>query len=358
MNNPDSTLPQEYVKALEDLSLKPAWLGIRSLTPHGKPIRNIRLNHWAYDKVRPLLMQAGKLAPIELAERRVLALQNPGVAPPRLATTPTMFLGLQLIKPGEHAEAHRHTPAAARLVVEGAGAVTIVNGERLPMEAGDLLLTPPHFWHEHVHEGPDPMVWMDILDHPISIPMEVSYLVEKGDPDSGYVAPSNMPDSTETTYLTPGLIPFRSPAVPPQRYAMMRFPWRRARTALEKICRYTAKSDPIHMMYVNPESGASLLETMCFSVRMLRPSEAVSVPRRSASAIFFALEGAGETVIDGEEVAWKKFDTIACPSFATIQHRNASNFEPAFLLQVDDGPAQFKLGYYEDEHLRLQGITK
>jgi gentisate 1,2-dioxygenase len=107
--------------------------------------------------------------------------------------------------------------------------------------------------------------------------------------------------------------------------------------------------DQVHLMFVNPESGASLLETMCFSVRMLRPGEEVVVPRRSASAVFQILEGDGECVIDDQALSWSAHDTVACPTFAEVTHRNASNSKPAFLLQVDDGPLQHKLGFYEEE---------
>jgi gentisate 1,2-dioxygenase len=37
---------------------------------------------------------------------------------------------------------HRHTPNASRIVVEGEGAVTVVDGEPCAMVPGDLILTP------------------------------------------------------------------------------------------------------------------------------------------------------------------------------------------------------------------------
>jgi hypothetical protein len=40
-----------------------------------------------------------------------------------------------------------------------------------------------------------------------------------------------------------------------------------------------------------------------------------------------------------------------CPTFAQVTHRNRSMRQPAFLLQVDDGPLQSKLGFYEEEPL-------
>ncbi len=358
MDQQPNELPSEYVASLERLGLRAAWLAIRGLTPHLKPIRVVSATRWSYQDIRPLLLQAGEMVPIELAERRVLALQNPGIAPPRLATTPSIFLGMQLILPGERAFAHRHTPAAARLVVEGTGAYTTVNGEKLLMERGDLLLTPPHHWHEHRHEGAAPVTWMDILDHPVSVPLEVSYLVEEEDPASGYVRPRNMPDASEITYTMAGLVPYRTPGTATQRYPLMRFAWSKAREALMRMAAYAGSDEPVHMMFVNPQTGVSLLETMSFSVRMLRPGEEVAVARRSPSTIFHVLEGTGETAVDDDSFAWEQSDTIASPTFATVTHRNRSSKAPAFLLQVDDSPMQYKLGFYEDEILRPFGEAR
>ncbi len=82
---------------------------------------------------------------------------------------------------------------------------TTVNGDKLPMEPGDLLLTPPHHWHEHRHEGTEPMIWMDILDHPVGIPLETSYLVDEEDSAPGSLAGENTADSSEAMYMAPGL---------------------------------------------------------------------------------------------------------------------------------------------------------
>ena len=71
-----------------------------------------------------------------------------------------------MILPGEIAPAHRHTQSALRFIVEGEGAYTAVDGERAYMNPGDLILTPSWSWHDHGHEGSDPMVWLDGLDIP------------------------------------------------------------------------------------------------------------------------------------------------------------------------------------------------
>ena len=35
------------------------------------------------------------------------------------------------------------------------------------MEPGDLVITPPMRWHDHGHEGTEPVIWLDGLDIPL-----------------------------------------------------------------------------------------------------------------------------------------------------------------------------------------------
>jgi gentisate 1,2-dioxygenase len=54
----------------------------------------------------------------------------------------TLVANIQIVMPGEIARAHRHSAAALRLIIEGRGGYTVVNGERVPMFPGDLVLAP------------------------------------------------------------------------------------------------------------------------------------------------------------------------------------------------------------------------
>lgn len=340
-----SPLPADYAADLEALSLLPGWALLRVITPETLPNRIARPFHWAYEHMRPLLLRAGELVPMEEAERRVLALLNPGYAMPRLAATPTIFVGLQLILPGESAPGHRHSPAAARLIIEGEGAVTIVDGQAYAMEPGDLVLTPQHHWHEHAHNGASPMIWMDILDHPIGFPMEAAYLVDTDGPPL-----SNAPAAPLPPYVIAGLLPYRDPGQAPPRHPMLRYPWREVRSALFALAARTPGDTPVHFRYANPETGADCLPTLAFSVRMLRPGETLAVEQRSASAVFHVLEGRGESEIDGLTVSWSHGDVFAAPTFARTAHFN-NGPRPAFLFQIDDAPMQHKLGFFERREL-------
>ena len=72
-------LPADYIADMTALSIAPLWPQLRGLLPRGKPARATQPFVWHYAEVRPQLMRAGELTPIEKAERRVLVLCNPGI---------------------------------------------------------------------------------------------------------------------------------------------------------------------------------------------------------------------------------------------------------------------------------------
>src|SRR5215207_7750660 len=169
----DASLPPAYSQALEALSLGPLWSALHQLLPAERTTRAVP-HAWAWRALAPLLHEAARLVPIEQAERRVLVLENPGLRG-SYAITATLYAGLQIILPGEAAPSHHHTPAALRLVVQGGGAYTTVDGVKCAMEPGDLIITPPMRWHDHGHEGTEPMIWLDGLDIPLVRSFDASW---------------------------------------------------------------------------------------------------------------------------------------------------------------------------------------
>jgi gentisate 1,2-dioxygenase len=158
----DAELDSRYVEGMWKLSATP---------PATEPKRSLVPCLWKWSAIQHDLQRAGEvidLGPKE--ERRVLRLVNPGM-PGRWATTHTMQMSYQMVKPGEIARAHRHTIAATRFVGKGSGAFTTVEGEKFQMAPGDLILTPSWLWHDHGNESGEPIVWIDGLDSPL-----VSYL--------------------------------------------------------------------------------------------------------------------------------------------------------------------------------------
>src|SRR2546422_5806033 len=120
---------------------------------------------WKASLIESLVSEAGEAVPVG-EERRALQLFNPG-PDGRWATSNTMSAAFQLRLPGEVARARRHTPTAIRFIMEGEGAYTSVDGERVYMAPGDLILTPSWAWHDHGNETDKPVVWMDGLDVPM-----------------------------------------------------------------------------------------------------------------------------------------------------------------------------------------------
>ena len=109
----------------------------------------------------------------------------------------------------------------------------------------------------------------------------------------------------------------------------------------------TPRDEPVHLAYVNPETGQECLPTLGFSALMLRPGEDIKLRRRSASAVLHVVEGTGSALIDGVTLAFGDSDTFAVPTHADIRLTNASGKSPAFLFMVDDAPLHRKLGFYE-----------
>ena len=120
---------------------------------------------WPWADLRPCLLKAGEIVSLEDAERRVLTLQS---APDEPFVSQTLSAGVQLVLPGEQAKAHRHSATALRFVLESDGAFTTVDGERIAMRPGDLVVTPAWSWHGHGNEGLFPAIWLDGLDVPIA----------------------------------------------------------------------------------------------------------------------------------------------------------------------------------------------
>jgi gentisate 1,2-dioxygenase len=335
-------LPKDFREAMREAGVSPLWPMMRDVLPRERPAPATRPGHWPYRELRPLLLRAGELTPLEKAERRVLVLEDPGRGPGAMCVTPAIYAGLQLLLPGETAPAHHHTPSAARIVVEGEGAYTVVDSEKCPMHPGDLVLTPGGRWHDHGNDGNEAVVWLDALDLPLFVYLESSYSIE-----GELQAPRDRPDASALEYAAAGLVPPRSLGRPRAGNSLLRYPWSRVRAALATLGGHGAPGEPVELTYVDPETGAPCLPTLGFTAAMLVPGERVRPPLRSASAVFHVVEGRGRSTIDGRAISWQAKDTFSAPVFAAVEHEAEGN-AAAFLVRIDDAPLQAKLGFYEE----------
>ncbi|MEI9987469.1 MAG: cupin domain-containing protein [Aliidongia sp.] len=98
------------------------------------------------------------------------------------ATTRTIVAAYQMIMPGERARSHRHTPNALRLIVDAVpGIYTVVDGKKLPMLPGDVVLTPNWSWHGHGNDSTARGYWIDFLDVPFVQMLEPIFLEQYPD---------------------------------------------------------------------------------------------------------------------------------------------------------------------------------
>ena len=207
--------------------------------------------------------------------------------------------------PGESAPAHRHTPSAARIIIEGQGGYTVVDGEKLPMEEGDLVLTPGGEWHDHGHEGDKPVIWLDALDLPLFVYLEGSYSEE-----TDLQTPKNKPDSSQLEYLSSGLVPVNNGKRSSIKYPMMRFPWSKTEEVLNNLSSNT-NDNIVSVDYVNPENGQSVLPTMGFTGVKIKKGTVINNSILSISSAFSIIKGKGKTKINDEVINWKSKDERA-----------------------------------------------
>jgi gentisate 1,2-dioxygenase len=315
-------LPVDYVAALKAQNLVPLWPSLRALLPPDKPRPSTRATHWSYQSLRPLLLRAGELTPIEKAERRVLVLANPGHGLEKMQASAAIYLGMQLLLPGEWAPAHRHTPNAVRMIVEGVGAYTTVDGEKCPMSRGDLILTPTGLWHEHGHDGDAPVVWLDVLDLPLVHYLEASYHVD---------GPRQSVDAAQgsAAYARAGVVPTPVFERSGRPSPMLRYAWSDTRAALQALAAAQPQLEAVQVTYVNPETGTDAQNILGYGALMLRPGQSLRLPVRSPAMVLHAIEGSAEVQVEADRFVLAEADA------------------PAFLFIADESPLHRKLGLFE-----------
>jgi gentisate 1,2-dioxygenase len=338
----DAQLPAAYSDRLESLSLAPLWTALHALLPPERQTRVVP-HRWRWSELRAPLLEAARLVPIEQAERRVLVLCNPGL-PGNFSATATLYAGLQIILPGEAAPSHHHTAAALRLIVEGAGAYTTVDGVKCAMEPGDLIITPPMRWHDHGHEGREPVIWLDGLDIPLVRSMEASWAsaMKPASP------PATETDSSQDELTAAGLVPRRS-RYEETGYPQVRWPWRTTRAALAAMAATAPRRAPVVLRHVNPRTGEYPLRTMGSEARWLRPGEETRAERRTGSEVVHVIEGQGESRVGDRTLDWQAGDVFAVPPWHWTTHRNRSGQAPACLFHLNDEPVLRALGLWQME---------
>ena len=328
---------QEHVGAL--------WNVLGALvTP--EPVSACRPHLWRYERIRALLLEAGELITAREAERRVLVLENPGLAG-QSRTTTSLYAGVQLVMPGEVAPAHRHSQSALRFILEGSGGHTTVDGERIPMAPGDLVITPGMTWHDHGNPSDDPVFWLDGLDIPLVSFLDASFS-EHGTTEAQAVA--TPPGDSLARYGSDLLPVDYRPAR--ARTPLCHFPYSRTRDALERM-RRRAEWDPCHglkLRYANPATGDHVMPTVGAFIQLLPAGFRTASYRSTDAAVFCGVEGSGRSTIGDVEVTWARGDIFVVPSWWRVSHEAA---EDAVLFSCSDRPVQEKLDLFREDRANL-----
>jgi gentisate 1,2-dioxygenase len=284
------------------------------------------------------------------AERRVLQLRNPAIEG-RSATTNTLFAGIQIVMPGEVARAHRHTPTAIRFIMQGSGAYTRVDGERISMEPGDLVLTPSWAWHDHGNDGQDTVVWMDGLDIPLIQSLDAIFFQLYEQRQLADLRPANASRQLHGhASLKPAWVKHQQAYSP-----LMLYSWSETARALQAMRDEEGSPyEGVILEYTNPQTGGPALPTMACWAQLLRPGERLQAHRHTGSGVYYVVQGSGTTVIDGQAFHWTPGSIFALPSWALHEHANPGG-EDAILFSIQDSPVLQAAGVYREEYLAENG---
>lgn len=298
-------------RELQRMSFTPGWNRPGNPPMWEAPSTDFAPNRWSYREARRSLLTAGDLVSPEFAERRNLILVNP-LEGNRYPTSRTQVLAYQMMQPGERARTHRHSPHAGRLVLEAdEGAYTIVEGVKLPMLPGDVLLTPGWHWHGHGHDGQKPALWIDFLDVP---------LVHLLDPMFFERYPGDWQEAETETRDSP-----------------MLFPYDVTNARLDQT-----DPDPGGYFGRRIELGEPALPTTGLYMHRLDAGTQTRAYRTTANHQYCIVEGSGSTWVDGRRLDWERGDVIVVPCWAEQWHHSVTG---ATFLAVTDEPLQRYCGY-------------
>ena len=344
---PSSMALKDLERDAAEEHIVPFWIVVDRAHP-AEPQPAVKPFVWKWETLQGLLLRAGELVDTSegRAERRALSLLNPGLGG-RYGTTHTLIAGVQMILPGEVAYAHRHTPDALRFIIEGHGAYTTVEGEKICLEPGDFVLTPSWLLHDHGNESNEAVTWMDALDVPLVNLLDASFFEQF----RGLRQEASKPTEASLKKYGSGTL---SPSWyrPQAQYAspLLVYRWGPTLHALRQLAEVdTSPFDDVALEYRNPFTGGPVMASIACCIQLLRPGVHTRSHRHTSSIVYFVVRGRGASQINGERFNWKDRDFLVVPNWAWHEHVNESSSEDAILFSVSDRPVLDALGLYREE---------
>src|SRR4026207_1802502 len=173
-NVDDTPALEAYYHALEGEALGALWNVANEIEPWQPQPKSVPIL-WKWKRIEPLVRRAPKLVSAEKAARRVVMLVNPG-RKEWSAAVGLLYSGVQIMNPGESTSAHRHQASALRFVMEGKGAYTVVDRERMMVGARAFVRPPTGPGHDHcVEEDGTQCTWQDGLDIPLMNSLDANF---------------------------------------------------------------------------------------------------------------------------------------------------------------------------------------
>ncbi|MEO7404574.1 MAG: cupin domain-containing protein [Burkholderiales bacterium] len=288
----------DELKRLGSLESLQSELGKRSMTPgwiqREKAILTHEMrsvfvpSHWRYAEAKAAMQSAGRLIGTDLAERRNFIMRNP-IAGNDIATLRTLICAYQSILPNEKARSHRHASHALRVILESRGSYSIVDGDKHPMESGDIVLTPGWTWHGHGHDGSEQAYWFDGLDVPLTHLLEPNFFDEH-------------PNGWEQVHSRSTVSPYR-------------FPWAETLTALEG-----ASADADGHFGKTISLPAPTMPTITLKVHSWPTGWRNRPYRHAVNSVYVVMQGHGRTTVGDKSFDWSFGDTIAVPAWHRVEH--------------------------------------
>jgi gentisate 1,2-dioxygenase len=345
--NPDDVghRARRLYEMLDAQHISPLWGQLASATPQSPVVESVP-HIWRWRDVAPTLAGAGEIVTPQEAERRVLMLINPGYTAKTLRTVGLLYAGLQLIRPGETADSHRHAPNAQRFIIDGEGVHMSVDGEAAIARKGDFVLTPSWCWHDHGNKSDRDMIWLDGLDVAFANILDANFFETWSGPGPSPAVTAPSGDSVRRwgRNMRPS---WRERRCSP-RAGILLYPWCETRDVLNGMrADVGSPFDGIIMQYIDPRDGGPTMPTIASSLQLIRKSEHTKPHRHTSSTVYHVAEGGGRSIIGGKEFVWEEGDTFVVPSWCWHEHESEAG--EAVLFSYTDRPIIDAFGWYREE---------